>query len=264
MDYDEITSTLLVLAAIPRNSEDSNYEKVLPAAFAYAEGRIYRELNFLATDIYTYQPLIANVRDAVISPDVIHVRSVNILTPVGPVDNNTRRHPLERISAEALDMFWPNPGFKKGLPKKYTVIGVRTTLDALPNPAPPTTQPLPPIPQPERFTYWLRVMPTPDKSYMTEVYGGVQPQPLSQTNPETYLSVRYPDLFLACCMVFITGYQRDYGAHGRRPATCSELGGAVHEITRRHRSLKSSLQRSEGPSWTAAQPAPMAQQQRSP
>lgn len=264
MNYNEITGALMTLAAVPQNSEDSNYERVLPAAFAYAEGRIYRELNFLATDIYTYQPLIANVREAVLSPDVLTVQSVSVLTPVGlTVDSNSRRHPLERISHEALDMFWPQSSFKRGMPKKFTIFGLRTQPDPLPNPDPPTTQPQPPIFRPEGFNYWLRVMPTPDRSYLTEVYGGVQPQPLSQANPETFLSLRYPELFIACCMVFITGYQRDYGAQSDDPQRAMSWE-AQYKALRDGIQLEASTQRSEGPSWTALQPAPLAQQPRAP
>lgn len=263
MNYNEITGALQVLAAIPQNSEDGNYEKILPAAFAYADGRIYRELNFLATDIYMFQPLIANAREVALSPDVLTVRSVSVLTPAGDATNNSRRHHLERITPEALDMFWPQSSFKRGLPKKFTVAGVRTAHALLPNPNPPTTQPLPPIFQPERFNYFLRVMPTPDRAYTAEVYGGVQPLPLSQNNPETYLSLQYAELFIACCMVFITGYQRDYGAQADDPQRAVSWEGQYTKL-RDGVVLETAMQRSEGPSWTALSPAPVANQPRAP
>jgi hypothetical protein len=263
MNYDEITGTLLVLAAIPRNSEDSNYERILPAAFLYADGRIYRELNFLATDITQEVTLISNERDFVLPPDVLTVHYINVCTPAGPITSSTKRRELERVSESALNMFWPNPGFKRSLPKKYAIIGQRRLGFNLPSPLPPTTQPLPPLFQPELFSHVVRFMPTPDRAYMAEVNGGVQPQPLSQTNPETYLSVRYPELFIACCMVFITGYQRDYGAMADDPQRAVSWEGQYTKL-KDGIALEAGMQRGEGPRWTSYQPAPIAQQPRSP
>lgn len=265
MNYDEITSTLMVLAAIPRNSEDSNYQKVLPAAFAYADGRIYRELNFLATDVTQQVPLVANVRDVTLPEDILTVHYVNVCTPAGPVTDNSRRRPLERVSEAALNMFWPQPSFKRNVPKKYAIIGERPPIPPPVSSGPPIqgVQPAPFTFPPEKFVYTLRFMPTPDRAYVTEVNGGVQPKGLSQSNPETYLSVRYPELFIACCMVFITGYQRDYGAQSDDPSRAVSWEGQ-YTVLKNSVQLESSMQRGEGPSWTSLQPAPIAQQPRSP
>ena len=269
MNYDEIISTLMTLGAIPLNSEDTNFTKLIPSMFHYADGRIYRELAFLATDVNTFMPVIPYVREVALPQDVLTVRSVALLTPAGPVPtesaapNNARRHHPERISPEALDMFWPQGSFKMGLPKKYAIVAVRTQLSPLPNPAPPRTQPLPPIYQPERFNYYLRMMPTPDRAYVAEIFGGVEPQILSNTNPETFLSVYYPELLIACCMVYITGYQRDYGAASDDPQRAVSWES-------QYRTLRDSIAqeagrlRGEGPGFTALPPSGAAQQARSP
>lgn len=265
MNYNEITSTLMVLAAVPRNSEDSNYQKVLPAAFLYADGRIYRELSFLATDIITPVPLTAMLREQLLPEEILSVRSVSICTPSGPVTSNSRRHYPERISPEALDMFWPQPNFKPGVPKKYTIIGVRPPIPPPVASGPPIqgVQPAPLVFYPERFVYALRFMPSPDRAYMAEVFGGVLPLPLAQNNPETFLSVRYPELFIACCMVFITGYQRDYGAQSDDPQR-SVSWEAQYTALRAGVALETGEIRGEGPGFTALPPAQAAQQPRSP
>jgi hypothetical protein len=92
---DEITGTLMVLAAIPRNSEDSAYERILPSAFLYADGRIYRELNFLATDITQEVTLISNERDFVLPSDILTVHYINVCTPAGPITSSTKRRELK-------------------------------------------------------------------------------------------------------------------------------------------------------------------------
>jgi hypothetical protein len=263
VNYDEITGVLKVLAATPRNSEDSNYEVIVPAAFLYADGRIYRELNWLATDVTQPFTLIANERETVLPADVLTVRSINVCTPLGPITRNSRRHYPERISPEALDIFWPQASFKTGIPKKYAVVGVRPPLAILPQPPQVGTQPLPPNFAPERFIYAAHFMPSPDRPYVAEVFGGVAPKPLSQSNPETFLSVNYAELFIACCMVFITGYQRDYGAQSDDPARAVSWEGQYTKL-REGIALEAGMQRGEGPGFTALPPAGMAQQPRSP
>jgi hypothetical protein len=265
MNYDEITSTLIVLAGVPRNSEDSNYQKVLPAAFHYAEGRIYRELSFLATDIITPVPLVAMTREQLLPENILSVRSVSICTPPGAVTSNSRRFYPERVSPEAVDMFWPQPNFKPGVPKKYAIIGVRPPTPP-PVPSGPPVQGVQPAPLvffPERFIYALRLMPSPDRAYTAEVYGGVEPALLSQSNPETFLSTKYPELLIACCMVFITGYQRDYGAQADDPQRAVSWE-AQYTALRAGIALEAGEMRGEGPGFTALPPAQLAQQPRSP
>jgi hypothetical protein len=263
MTYDEIISALMTLGAIPLNSEDSNFTKIIPSMFHYADGRIYRDLAFLATDVNTLVPVIPYVREVALPLDVLTVRSVAICTPAGAITTNTRRHHPERISPEALDMFWPQGSFKVGLPKKYAIVSVRTQLDPLPNPMPPTTQPLPPIYQPERFTYYLRMMPSPDRAYMAEIFGGVEPQILSNTNPETFLSVYYPELLIACCMVYLTGYQRDYGAASDDPQRAVSWE-SQYKTLRDSVAQEAGRLRGEGPGFTALPPSGAAQQPRAP
>ena len=263
MNYDEIMTTLMTLAAVPLNAEDDKFQRIIPATFLYADGRIYRELSFLATDVTQPVTLVANERETLLPADVVHVRSIDVCTPVGPITRNSRRHPLERISPEALRMFWPQPSFKPGVPKKYAIVGVRPPLEVLPQPPQIGTQPLPPNFASERFVYAVHLMPSPDRAYTAEVFAGVQPKVLSQSNPETFLSVYYSELFIAACMVFITGYQRDYGAASDDPQRAVSWEGN-YKVLRESIALEAAMQRGEGPGFTALPPAGVAQQPRSP
>lgn len=263
MNYDEIMSALMTLAAVPLNAEDDKFQRIIPGTFLYADGRIYRELNFLANDITQPLTLIANERETLLPADVLTVRSINVCTPVGAITANSRRHPLDRISTEALDIFWPQANFKPGIPKKYSIVGVRPPLAVLPQPPQTGTQPAPPNFAPERFVYGLRVYPSPDRAYTAEVFGGVQPKVLSQSNPETFLSAAYPELFIAACMVYITGYQRDYGAASDDPQRAMSWE-TQYKTLREGVALEAAIQRGEGPSFTALPPAGIAQQPRSP
>ena len=263
MNYEEVVSALQVLGAIPRNSEDSNFQSLIPTMFAYAEGRIYRDLSFLATDATEVITLVPPTTDHELPDNVLSVRSVAILTPSGPPASNSRRHYPERVSPEALDMFWPQGSLKRGIPKMYSIKATRRAADSAPNPNPPTTQPLPPLHIPERFLLVLNLMPALDRFYTCEIYGSIQPQPLSEINPETYVTRYYSELFIACCMVFITGYQRDYGASADDPQRAMSWEGQ-YQALKNGIALEVGRQRGEGPGFTALPPAPIAQQPRSP
>lgn len=263
MTYDEIIADLQILGAIPQNSEDSNFQKIVPAMFHYADGRIYRELAFLATDVTTPVPMVAMEREVLLPPNVLTVRSIGICTPPGTPTRNSRRFYPERISPEALDMFWPQPNFRPGIPKKYAIIGTRVAPASTPSTLPPSTQPLQPVYIPEKFLYTLRFMPSPDRAYTMEVFGGVEPLILSETNPETFLTLYYPELFIACCMVYITGYQRDYGAASDDPQRAMSWN-AQYMALRESIAQEAGRLRGEGPGFTALPSSGAAQQPRSP
>lgn len=265
MNYSEIIAALQVLGAIPQNSEDANFQKIVPAMFHYADGRIYRELAFLQTDVTTEVMLTPLTRHYALPRKVLTVRSLAILTPRDPLNTptwmtpNKRRHFPERVSPEGVDMFWPQENFRPGVPRKYAVVGAWSPPEELPDTeAPPSTQPLPPIYVPEKFTLALRLMPSPDKAYMAEIFGGVEPEILSDRNPETLLSRYYAELLIAACMVYLTGYQRDYGAASDDPQRAMSWEG-------QYRTLKESIElelkraRGEGPGFTALPPAGAAQ-----
>lgn len=61
------------------------------------------------------------------------------------------------------------------------------------------------------------IAPTPDGLYPVGVTGIFRPLPMSTSNTTTYLGTYYPDLFLAACMVFAAGWQRDFGGQSEDP-----------------------------------------------
>lgn len=215
MTYDEVVTQVQTILEIPLNQEDNNFQRIIPQMFAYADTRIYTELDFLITTMTLLGKVRARKRDMELPPEVLVLRQVNVCTPnTVTVTDTSERHTLERITPEALDMFWPasSPGFD--VPKKYALVGSAPMAVAL-QPL-KQTPPIPPIPQ--RLSYLVRFMPTPDQGYPVEFLGVIRPAPLSQTNPETFLSIAYPALLCAACAVFGFGYQRDYGGQADDPA----------------------------------------------
>jgi len=200
--YDEIVSQLKTMLSVEMNDEDVNFTRIIPGMMLYADGRIYRELKFLAQKITQPVTLTALNREFSLPPNVRVLRAINVMTPVGPVSLTSKRNPLERISVEMLDFVWPDASYKPGVPQKYAVLGLSTPM---------------PLPGAD-IVYQIRVMPTPDKAYSAELLGDIRPDPLAPENPQTFLSVYYPELLIAACMVYGSGYQRDFGAQADDPA----------------------------------------------
>jgi len=212
VNYDEVVSQLKTMLSVQLNDDDTNFTRILPAMFLYADGRIYRELTFLATRITQPMRLVAGNREVPLPASVRKLQSINVIMQEGPITNTSKRRVLERITPEALDFFWPQASFKPGIPQKYAVVGsVSPTVEPLAQPQAAASA------DSQVMSLTVRLMPEPDKGYYAEVLGDIRPFPLSPDNPETYLSVYYPELLLCACMVFGTGYQRDFGAQADDP-----------------------------------------------
>jgi hypothetical protein len=171
------------------------------------------------------------------------LRSINVLTPTasGTIGPSSKRTPLERIPPEVLDFFWPQESFRPGMPQKYAVVGsVGATTPS------------------QLLQHVVRLMPSPDRAYPVELLGDIRPLPLSADNPETYISVFYPELFICACMIFAAGYQRDFGAQADDPGRAVSWQGQ-YEYLKQMALLEAARMRGEGPGYSAEVPAPAAQ-----
>lgn len=262
MTYDEIVAQLQTMLEVPLNNADANFTRILPAMFNHAEGRIWGDLNFLVTDITQPAQLTANAREFALPESVIILEQIAVCTPAGAITNASKRVVLERISPAALDMFWPQANFKPGVPQKYAVIGNRVPSAMTVTVDPQTMSSVRTV-TPEKLSYVVRLMPTPDRAYMVELTGTIHPEVTSPTNPETFLSMRYPELLLAACMVFGSGYQRDFGAQADDP-TRAVSWDAQYKTLLQGIMVEHARMRGEGPGFTSQPPAPVAQLPRAP
>lgn len=262
MTFDECVSWLMTMLEVPLNQADVNFTRIIPAMLLYAEGRIYGDLTFLSSTVTQEAQLTALRREFLLPTSVVILEQINVCTPAGPITYTSKRATLERVSPVALDMFWPQESFKPGLPQKYALIG-STPLATLQNPLALVPPPALPEPPPQVFSYAVRLMPTPDRAYHVELTGVVRPNTLSQTNKETFLSTRYPELLLCACMVFGSGYQRDFGAQADDPQRAMSWEGQYKALLQ-NAMVDSGRIRGEGPAFTTQPPAIVAQLPRAP
>lgn len=184
--YSSFVTALSTAVVIPSN--DANFTAILPSCIDYAEQRIYRELNLIASQDATTGTLTSGNRNYTLPSTFVVVDQVNVVTPAGSTVTNGTRNALTFTSREFLDAAWSS-STGATVPRYYAMLSDDTII----------------------------VGPWPDASYGIEVVGIVRPTALSSGNTTTYLTTNLPDLFFAAAMVFMSGYMRNYGAQADDP-----------------------------------------------
>lgn len=164
---------------------DVNYLIILPQAITYAENRMCRDLDFLSTvTTNTNYATISGVPTVSVSvADFVTLQQVNVITPAGTaVPNNGTRNPLLPTTKEFLNLVYPS-GSSAAVPQYFGMIDQSK----------------------------ITLGPWPDAAYQLELVGTYRPDSLSNTNQTTFISLYLPDLFIMASMIYISGYQRNFG-----------------------------------------------------
>ncbi|MDE2096861.1 MAG: hypothetical protein KGL39_06400 [Patescibacteria group bacterium] len=190
MDYAGFVTEYSTLLAM--DSTDPLFTAILPGSIDYGEQRCYRELDLLNTVTRDTGTLTVGTRSFTLPSNLgrfVVTNGINVITPSSTTtpDDGTR-NPLVPCSRDLLDMIWPSTT-GAGVPSAY---------------APITDQ---------QFI----VGRAPDAAYTAEVIGTIRPTPLGAGNTTTYLTLYLPDLFVAACMIFGSGYQKNFGAQSDTP-----------------------------------------------
>ena len=189
LTYATFKEQLAQLAVVPET--DPNFLAILPSAISYAELRIYRDVDLLSTVVPNTSFSTVNAQSTVtINPGTfVTLQNINVITPAGTSgpDQGTR-NPLLPASKEFLQYCWPS-ATNKGLPKYFAMI--QDNVFAL--------------------------GPWPDAAYTLEILGTIRPETLSATNTTTFISQYMPDIFLMAAMIYISGYQRNFGRQSDDP-----------------------------------------------
>ena len=182
------TAATITNAASATPSTDANFNNILAAAVSYTENRIQRDLDLINTYVTNETPsFVANKRKQTIpTSNGTYV----VVAQVYPIVNGVRQAPLCPVSWEFLNWSYPSDA------------GITVPL------------------------YWapldnvsFNVGPAPDQTYGFGVVGTQRFTPLSSTNISNFLTLQMPDIYIAASMVFLFGYQRDFGAQSDDPTT---------------------------------------------
>jgi len=176
MTYDQLVARLANLQAT--DTADADFVGILPAAIDDAELRCYRDLVPVALLRLQDASLVAGTRRVAVPDDFIACRSMTLRTGAGAFV----RAPLVKRDQRFLLSYWPDANLR-GTPKYWSELGYGV----------------------------LEIAPPPADGVTLEMEYVSRPSPLSATNPETWLSKWCPDLLLSAAMVFLSGYNRNYG-----------------------------------------------------
>ena len=190
MTYSSFVSDLAGMGVY--NADDADFLAEVPRAITYAEKRLYRDLQLLATNT-TEQSLSLAVDDRTvdisgISDRIIVLDGINLLTPAGTTFAEGTRNRLIRTALAYIDLVYPSND-SAGQPVVYAMLNENTLV----------------------FGPW------PDDAYPIELVGTIRPAELSASNTETILTRLFPDIFLVAAMIHMAGFKNNFGSMQDNP-----------------------------------------------
>lgn len=216
-----------------QDTTNTDFQTFLPGCIDYAEQRMYRELDLLATRVIdTSGPTVANNPQFTIPSAqgvFVVVEQINVFSPAGTTQSNGTRIPLIPVTKEFINATWPSNTSNTGTPQYFAPLNNTTYL----------------------------VAPSPSGTFNTEVVGTIRPTPLSSSNTTTFLTNYLPDAFMAASMVFASAYMRDFGAQTDNPPQAVSWESEYNKLVM-SANFEELRKRFMGPAWQPMTPSPIA------
>lgn len=230
LTYTTWLNTIANLTVI--QATDLNLLQIVPECIDFAEQKMYRELDLLDTVTRDSAPITVSNRNFTLPQNngrFVVTNGFNVITPSSATDPDSgTRNQMLPVSRDFLDSVWGSA----------TVVGLPIYY------APITDQ---------QFI----VGPWPDAGYTIECIGTIRPTPLSPTNVQTYLTLYLPDLFVAASMIFMSGYERDFGSQADDPAQ-AQSWQAQYDKLFSSANVEEQRKRYASGGWGSLSPTPLA------
>ena len=229
LTYATYKTALATLSVVPET--DPNWLSILPDAIEYAELRIYRDLDLLSTvQVNTsFSTASGSSKVALTQGTFVTLQNVNVITPAGTTNPDLgTRVPLLPVSKEYIQYAWPS-STNAGVPSYFAMIDERT----------------------------FSLGPWPNASYTLEIVGTVRPETLSASNTTTFISQYLPDLFLMASMIFISGYQRNFGRQSDDPQMAQSYESQYQALLK-GATVEEYRKKFSASGWTSISPSPVA------
>jgi hypothetical protein len=229
LTYATYKSALATLSVVPET--DPNWLAILPDTIDYAELRIYRDLDLLSTvTTSTSFATVANISKVTLSQGTfVTLQNVNVITPSGTANPDSgTRNPLLPVSKEYIQYSWPS-STNAGVPQYFAMIDERT----------------------------FSLGPWPNAAYTLEIVGTYRPASLSAANTTTFISQYLPDLFLMASMIFVSGYQRNFGRQSDDPQMAQSYESQYQALLR-GAMVEEYRKKFAASGWSSISPSPVA------
>ena len=195
MSYDFASFKTAFASNLAYDSEtNARFVDMLPSAIDYAELRMQRDLDFLATVTRDHSKAFQiGVRNVSLptSPYFITITGANVVTPAGTANPDSGvRVRMARVSLAFLEEVFPSVE-NYGVPSYFAMLDDHTML----------------------------VGPWPDKAYQVEFVGTARlPALYSEAAVNgNFMSLQLPDLYMAAAMVYGSGFMRNFGRQSDDP-----------------------------------------------
>jgi hypothetical protein len=101
------------------------------------------------------------------------------------------------------------------------------------------------------------VGPFPDANYRVEIIGMTRPATLSASNTTTFISLYLPDLLVMASMVYISGFQRNFGKIADDPQMAVTYESQYQTLLK-GASVEEERKKFEASAWSSKSPSPVA------
>ena len=229
LTYATYKTALATLSVVPET--DQNWLSILPDAIEYAELRLYRDLDLLSTvSANTSFSTAANASKLSLTQGTfVTLQNVNVITPSGTSNPDLgTRVPLLPVSKEYIQYSWPSAA-NAGVPQYFAMIDERT----------------------------FSLGPWPDSAYTLEIIGTIRPETLSAANTTTFISQYLPDIFLMASMIFISGYQRNFGRQSDDPQMSQSYESQYNALLK-GATVEEYRRKFQASGWTSLSSSPVA------
>ena len=229
LSYTTYVDQIATMAVVESNNAE--FQVILPQMITYAENRMYRDLDFLFTSTsVTGYSLTQGVRSLTIPQGTIVVsEQINIITPVGTTNPNLgTRNPCLPTTKEFLDAVYGSAS-NIGIPQYFVPFNDNLFLFG----------------------------PYPDAAYGVEIVGTYRPDSLSATNTTTFISLYLPDLFIMASMIYVSAYQRNFGRANDDPQMAVSYESQYQALLK-GAAVEEARKKFEASGWTSQAPATVA------
>jgi hypothetical protein len=232
LTYSTYKTQIATLAVVEEN--DANFLTILPQTITYAENRMYRDLDFLFTsDTYVATLSVGNRVLTIPEGTFVVTDQINVITPVGqsnPDASDATRVPCLPATKEFLDaVYGSSIPANRGVPKYFVPFNDNVFLFG----------------------------PVPNQNYSVEIVGTYRPASLSVSNTETFISKYLPDLFIMASMIYISGYQRNFGRANDEPQMAVTYESQYQALLK-GAAVEEARKKFEASAWSSQSPSPVA------
>lgn len=236
LTYDSYVTQMATMAVV--SPTDAAFVEIIPQMLNYAELRIQRDLDLLASQTtFAYTLPTGTNTINLDANDLLTVQSVNVVVNGVPT-------PVLPTTKEFIQNVYSNPS-STGVPQYFAMYGGDYGTGG------------------DVYNYLL-IGPYPNVQYTVNLTGTIRTPSLyknagtgTSNTATTYISVYYPDMLIMASMIYISAYQRNFGRMSDDPAMAQSYEGQ-YQVLLRAATMEESRKRFGGSAWSSMSTPPAA------